>query len=103
MRITPLLLNSTPRPPPPSPNPRRVVGKAQPPLQPGQQRVVGRRRPDPLDQPLHRRLRRHLLEAAAKGVDRVELIRAEELLLPSSPARRDVDRRIDALLGERAI
>src|SRR5450759_4265512 len=72
-------------------------------LQSSQQRVVVGCAGNPLDQPLHARLGRHLLEAAAQRVDRVELPHLVELLLPARAGTRHVERREDALLGERAV
>src|SRR6185437_1501547 len=72
-------------------------------LQPRQQRVVVRRAANALDEPFHGGLRRHLLEPAAQGEHRIHLVRAEELVLAPRAARRDVDRGVDALLGETAI
>jgi len=62
-------------------------------LEPLKQRVVRRGRRDPFDQPLHRRRRRHLLQSTPQRVDRIELIRPEELLFAARAARADVERR----------
>src|SRR5687768_6370596 len=70
-----------------------------PPLQSRQQLVVVGSVRDPLDQPLHSRLWGHLGQAAAEGVDVLQLVGTEELLLAPGAARRDVDRRVDPLLG----
>src|SRR6185503_10601772 len=72
-------------------------------LQPGQQLIVAWRRRNPLDQPLHRGLRRHLRQPPPQRIHAVDLVRPEELLLAARAARPNVDRRIDALLGESTI
>src|SRR5436305_10512411 len=72
-------------------------------LQAGQQGFVRRRTGDPLDQPLHRRLRRHLTQAASQSIDAVQLLWLEELLLSARSTRTDIDRGINALLRERPI
>src|SRR5262245_17861724 len=72
-------------------------------LQSREQLIVRRCRRDTLDQPLHRGLWRHLRQPATQRVHTVELVRSEQLLLAPRSARRDVDRGIDALLGEAAI
>src|SRR5687767_6485002 len=59
--------------------------------------------PRSLYQPLHRGARWHLLQAASKRVDVLELIGAEQLVLTARTAGGNVDRGEDALLGERAI
>src|SRR6185503_16547642 len=69
-------------------------------LQPGQQLIVAWRRRNPLDQPLHRGLRRHLRHPPPQRMHAVELVRPEALLLAARAARPNDDRRIDALLGE---
>src|SRR5690348_15133989 len=73
------------------------------PSKPRQQRVVVLRPRDPLDQPFHPRLWRHLAQPSAQRVHRVQLVGAEEFLFSPRPARRDVDRRIDPLLRQRPI
>src|SRR6059058_546506 len=65
-------------------------------LQAGQQGFVRRRTGDPLDQPLHRRLRRHLTQAASQSIDAVQLLWLEELLLSARSTRTDIDRGINA-------
>src|SRR5690349_5984817 len=72
-------------------------------LQASQQGVVRGGAGDTLDQPFHRRLRRHLTQAASQRVHAIELLGAEKLLLAPRPARTDIDRRIDPLLGQRTI
>src|SRR5262245_44339900 len=72
-------------------------------LQSCQQCVVAYRRCDSLNQPFHRRLRRHLTQTTTQRVHAVDLIRTEQLLLATRAARPNVDRRIDALLREAAV
>src|SRR5579863_9997957 len=72
-------------------------------LQSAQQCVVVGGCRDALDEPFHRRLRRHLLQSAAERVDPVQLVGPEELVLSARSAGANVDRGIDPLLGETPI
>src|SRR5688572_30393123 len=70
------------------------------PLQSRQQRIVILRPRDPLDHPLHRGLRRHLLQPASQRVDGIELVRAIELFLAPGATGSDIEGREDPLLRE---
>ena len=70
----PLRRCQNPKAPKP-PNPALLAG-----LQPGEKRIVARCGGDALDQPFHRRLRRHLTQTAAQRVDAVDLIGAEAVM-----------------------
>ena len=59
-----------------------------------QQYVVRAGRGNPLDQPFHRRLGRHLRQPAPQGVHGLDLLRLEQLLLATRTTRGDVDGRI---------
>src|SRR5262249_5050061 len=67
-------------------------------LQSCQQCIIAHSRSDSLDQPFHRRLRRHLTQATTQRVHAVDLIGTEQLLLATCAACPNVDRRINALL-----
>src|SRR3569623_441963 len=66
-------------------------------LEPCEEGVVTGRVLNPLDQPLHARLRRHLLQPPAEREDRIDLVRAKQHVLAPSSARRHIDRGENAL------